>query len=50
MINSSAKRLWALITDFEDFPRWNPFIRRATGEIKTEQDSKYSFNLLELKA
>ncbi len=35
VINSSAKRLWAVITDFEDFPRWNPLIRRATGEIKT---------------
>ena len=35
LINSSAKRLWELITDFEDFPRWNPFIRKATGEIKT---------------
>jgi len=35
LINSSAKRLWEIITDFEDFPRWNPFIRRATGEIKT---------------
>jgi hypothetical protein len=35
LIDSSSKRLWELITDFEDFPRWNPFIRRATGEIKT---------------
>jgi len=35
IINSSAERIWRLITDFEDFPRWNPFIRRATGEIKT---------------
>jgi hypothetical protein len=35
LINSSAKRVWELITDFHDFPRWNPFIRRATGEIKT---------------
>lgn len=34
-INSSAKRLWEVIINFEDFPRWNPFIRRATGEIKT---------------
>ncbi|MGA2681728.1 MAG: hypothetical protein ABSF44_08020 [Candidatus Bathyarchaeia archaeon] len=34
LINSSAKRLWELITDFADFPGWNPFIRRATGEIK----------------
>ena len=36
MINSSAKRVWEIITDFDDFPHWNPFIRRATGEIRTE--------------
>jgi hypothetical protein len=35
LIGSSAERVWELITDFKDFPRWNPFIRRATGEIKT---------------
>lgn len=34
-INSSAERVWELITDFDDFPQWNPFIRRATGEIRT---------------
>jgi len=33
-INSQAGRVWALITNFGDFPRWNPFIRRASGEIK----------------
>ncbi len=25
-----------LITNFEDFPNWNPFIRRAMGELKIE--------------
>ena len=35
LIDSSAERVWKIITDFGDFPRWNPFIRRATGEIKT---------------
>ena len=34
-INSSAQRVWELITNFDDFPQWNPFIRRASGEIKT---------------
>lgn len=29
-----ANRVWEIITDFGDFPGWNPFIRRATGEIK----------------
>ena len=35
IINSSANLVWELITDFGNFPRWNPFIRRATGKIKT---------------
>jgi len=34
LINSSAERVWQLITCFEDFPSWNPFIRRATGELR----------------
>jgi len=34
LIDSSAQRVWELITDFESFPRWNPFIRRASGEIR----------------
>jgi hypothetical protein len=36
MIDSSAKRVWELITDFKSFPLWNPFIRSASGEIKIE--------------
>jgi len=35
-INSSAQRVWELITQFDDFPKWNPFIRRATGQIKLQ--------------
>ena len=35
IIDSSANRVWELITDFGNFPRWNPLMRRATGKIKT---------------
>ncbi len=34
LIDSSAEQVWLLITDFENFPHWNPFIRHATGEVK----------------
>jgi len=34
LIESSAGRVWELITCFKEFPNWNPFMRRATGEIK----------------
>lgn len=31
-IQASADRVWQILTDFANFPKWNPFIRRASGE------------------
>jgi hypothetical protein len=33
-IDAPAERVWELLTDFESFPSWNPFIRRASGELR----------------
>ena len=33
-IQASAERVWQLLTDFASFPQWNPFIRKATGNIR----------------
>jgi hypothetical protein len=33
-IQASAERVWQLLTDFPSFPQWNPFIRKATGNIQ----------------
>ena len=35
LIDASVNRVWEIITRLEDFPRWNPFIRWAVGDIKT---------------
>jgi hypothetical protein len=32
-INASPSRIWSVLTDFEQFPYWNPFIRKAQGEL-----------------
>jgi hypothetical protein len=33
-INASAERVWQLLTDFDAYPQWNPFIRRIEGKPK----------------
>jgi hypothetical protein len=32
-IDAPAERVWQVLSDCEDYPRWNPFIRYATGEL-----------------
>ena len=36
-IEASAERVWQVLTNFATFPEWNPFIRMASGEIRTGQ-------------
>ncbi|PIG90903.1 SRPBCC domain-containing protein [Gloeocapsopsis sp. IPPAS B-1203] len=33
-INASASTVWNILTDFDEYPQWNPFIRSASGEVK----------------
>lgn len=32
-INAPSKIVWNILTDFEDFSRWNPFIQKISGDI-----------------
>ena len=34
-IQATDERVWQILTDFANFPQWNPFMRRAIGEAKT---------------
>jgi hypothetical protein len=33
-INATPERVWAILTDFDAYPTWNPFIKSLTGEVK----------------
>ena len=32
-INAPPEKVWQILTAFENFPQWNPFIRRIDGEL-----------------
>jgi hypothetical protein len=34
IINATAEKVWRILTDFENYPQWNPFITSIAGEIK----------------
>jgi len=33
-INAGTEEVWKILTDFEKYPQWNPFIKSLTGEVK----------------
>ncbi len=33
LINSTPEKIWKILTDFSEYPNWNPFIKSITGNI-----------------
>lgn len=33
-INASAQTVWRILTDFAEYPHWNPFIRQLAGSAQ----------------
>lgn len=34
LINVSPAKIWSILTNFEDYPNWNPFIKSIKGEVE----------------
>lgn len=33
LINAIPDKVWAILTDFENYPNWNPFIKSIKGQV-----------------
>src|SRR5829696_4401328 len=36
-IAATSEKIWRILTDFENYPNWNPFIRRIKGTIAVSE-------------
>ena len=35
-VNATPERVWEILTDFGSYSEWNPFMPRASGELKVD--------------
>ena len=40
VINASKEKVWEVLTDFDAYPDWNPFVRRLKGDLKAGEKLK----------
>lgn len=33
LINTTPEKVWTILTDFENYPNWNPFIKSIKGDV-----------------
>ncbi|MGJ1445847.1 SRPBCC family protein [Sphingobacterium spiritivorum] len=36
VIQAAPEKIWKILTDFGNYPHWNPFITSVTGEVENE--------------
>ena len=39
-IQATPQEVWAVLTNFEEYPSWNPYIKSLTGNVKVGQKIK----------
>lgn len=44
-INASAEKVWQILSDFESFPKWNPFVVKVVGQPKEGEILKIEVQL-----
>jgi hypothetical protein len=34
LIKAKPERVWQVLTDFEEYPKWNPFVKNLSGKVE----------------
>lgn len=34
LIKATPEKVWSVLTNFKEYPKWNPFVRSLTGNVK----------------
>ena len=46
VINSSPEKIWHILTNFKEYPKWNPLMRRIKGKLKKNEYIEVSIPIL----
>lgn len=49
LINTSPEKAWTILTNFNDYPNWNPFIKSINGDVKVGNKIKVKIEPPEAK-
>jgi len=48
-IDAPPEKVWAVLTDFASFPQWNPFIVRASGQLREGDRLRVTLKVPEMR-
>ena len=48
-INATPTKVWKILTDFESYHNWNPFIQSLTGTVKKGASIKVNIDKMQFK-
>lgn len=49
IIQASPEKVWQILTDFENYPNWNPFIHSISGEMEVGKTIKIELSDMKFK-
>jgi hypothetical protein len=49
LINATPEKVWSILTNFDNYPNWNPFIKSLNGEVKVGKKITVSIEPLNSK-